>query len=267
LARRRGSAAAKSRAVGCSASRQVEAADVAVELREAEVDQAVQLADPVVEVPADPVAVHDELAQGLVGAAGQARRPRPLLERQPGEAPGVDGVGLGALQARLLEAAGEQRVEQRDMVARRCQDGEQVLPVVAGRLHGDQYGRRAERAERGVVAGPVLGERQGLADRLARVVEAGEHVALGCDVDACEHGTSSVGRTCTDQCQGASEPTFMPVLVQAGTPAGKARPRDTVRAANAGRGRQSHARGRSPERHAATLSQQPERTLMPGAPR
>ena len=52
--------------------RAVEAADMAGEFGEAEIDQAVELADPVVEVLAQPIAVADEFAQAL-GVAIVAR--------------------------------------------------------------------------------------------------------------------------------------------------------------------------------------------------
>ena len=77
----------------------VEGADVAGELREAEIDQAVELAHAVVEILAQPVAVPDQLAQGLGDRVVQVGGRRALLEGEAGEAGGVDGVGLGPLEA------------------------------------------------------------------------------------------------------------------------------------------------------------------------
>ena len=102
----------------------------------------------------------------------------------------------------------------------------------------------------------------GLADWRALVVQACEHVALGCDVDACKHDLSVV-----DQRRGASELMPMLTLVQARTQAGKAWPQDTARALSTGLGRQSHGRGRPLKRATATLSQQPMCSLSPGAHR
>ena len=220
------------------------------------------MADAVVEVLAQPVAVADQLTQALGDLVVQPGRRGAFLEAETGEAAGVDGVGLGAFEAAVLEASGDERVEQRDLVPGGGQYNEQVLPVVSGRFHDDQDGRRAKRFEQGVVALAVLGDGHGLADRRAILVEAGERVAFGCDIDAGEHTLSLHG-----QWPGASEPAIMLTLVQARTQAGKAWPQDTVRALIAGRGRQSHERGQSHERAAATLSQQPVRNLSRGASR
>ncbi len=241
----------------------VEGPDVAGEFRKAEIDHAVQLADAVVEILAQPVAVADQLAQSLGDLVVQVGGGRALLEGQAGEAGGIDGVGLGAFEAGLLEAAGDQRVEERHVMAGRGEHGEEVFPVMAGRLHDDEDGWRPERAEQGVVALAVLGDGDGLADRGACVVETGEDVALGRDIDPCEHDPSC----CNRQRLEASAPAFMPILVEARTRAGKAVPQDPVRAWNAGRGHQSHARGMTPKRAAATLSQLPTRNLSQEARR
>ena len=62
-----------------------------------------QMAHPVVEVLPRPVAVADELAQAL-GFVVQPGGRRTLLEGEAGQPLGVDCVGLGALEARVLEA-------------------------------------------------------------------------------------------------------------------------------------------------------------------
>ena len=68
----------------------VEAADVAGELGEAEIDQAMQLADPIVEILPQPVAMADQLAQNLGRLVVQPGWCGPLLECQTREAGGVD---------------------------------------------------------------------------------------------------------------------------------------------------------------------------------
>ena len=222
-----------------------------------------ELAHPVVEVLAQPVAVAHELAQRLGGFVVQPGGRGALLEAEPGQAGRVDRVGLGPLQLGLLEAPRGQRIDQRHLVPGGDERGVEVLPVMPGRLHDDQRRRRPERGERGLVALTVLGDRHRPADRRTPGVQTRQHVALGCDVDACEHGPFSL----RSRRRGASEPALMLTLVQARTQAGKAWPQDTVRARNAGRGRQSHTRGPSPEPPAATLSQQPMRHLSRGAHR
>ena len=97
-----------------------------------------ELAHPVVEVLAQPVAVAHELAQRLGGRVVQPGGRRALLEGEPREAGRVDGVGLGPLEPGLLEAPRGERVDQRHVVPGRDQRGEEVLPVVPGRLHDDR---------------------------------------------------------------------------------------------------------------------------------
>ena len=77
----------------------VEAADVAGEFREDEIDQAMQLAHAVVEVVAQPVAVADQFTQALGDLVVQLGRRGALFEAETGEAMGIDGVGLGAFEA------------------------------------------------------------------------------------------------------------------------------------------------------------------------
>jgi hypothetical protein len=255
LASRFGVARAKSRggAFGEERGRQhgVEAADVARELGEAQVHQAVELADPVVEVLADAVAVADQLAQRLGDFVVRLGGLGALLEGEAGDARGADRVRLGALEGAVLEAAGLERVEQGHVVAGGHQGGVEVLPVVPRGLHGDQRGRRPEQAQQRVVAFPVPGDGHRHADRRTPRVQTREHMAFGGDVDPGEHGIPS-----SSDGPGASEPASMPALVQARTAAMRTPP-DTVRARNAGRGRQSHCRGRCLNRDAATLSQRP----------
>ena len=243
----------------CGRQHAVQPAHVSGELGEttwfapgkAQTHKAVELARAVVEVLPDAVAMADQLAQRLGRGIVQLRRLGTLLKSEAGNAGGVGRVGLGALQRAVLEAPGLERVEQDDAVPGGHEGSAEVLPIVAGRLHGDQHRRRPEQAQQRVAALPVLGDRHWLAERHALHVQAREHMALGRDVDPSKHGIllPSVGLR-------ASEPAPMPALVQARTPARQAPP-DTVRAKNAGRGRQSHCRGQCPHRNAATLSQRP----------
>ena len=147
----------------------VEAADVAGELGEAEVDQAVQLAHPVVEVLAQPVAVADELAQG-------SRRPRRAAGWARGASRRRGGRGPSASMASVLvrsrlaswKRRAVKRVDERHVVPGRGQHGEEVLPVVPGRLHDDRA-PAAARAPRAAWRSPrwssVIGD--GPADRRA----------------------------------------------------------------------------------------------------
>lgn len=96
----------------------VEGADVAGELGEAEIDQAMELADAVVEVLAQPVAVADHLAQALGDLVVQPGRRGALFEAEAGEPVGVDGVGFGAFEAAVLEAPCNERVEECDVTSR-----------------------------------------------------------------------------------------------------------------------------------------------------
>ena len=193
----------------------VEAADVAGELGETEVDQAMQLSNAVVEVLAQPVAVADQFAQAVGNLVVQVGGFRAFFEGEASEALCVDGVGFGALQICVLKAPGDKGIEQRDIVPGSGEDGEQVLPIVPGRLHRDEHGRWPERIEQGAVPGAVFCDAHGLADRGALVVQACEHVALGRDIDTCKHDSSVLG-----QRQGASELAPMLTLVQTRTQAG-----------------------------------------------
>ena len=232
------------------------------EFGEAEIDQAVELANPVVEVLTQPVSMADKFAQALGRRIVQLRGRGTLLEGQPGKPRGIDRVGLGPLEARVLEAPSRERIEQGNVMPSGGQDREEVLPVMPRRLQDDQNRRRPQRFGKPRVPCLILGERDRATDRLACAVETGQHMPLGRDVDACKHDASlaTIGR-------GASEPTPMLTLVQARTQAGKAWPQHAVRALNAGRGRQSHRRGQSLDHPAATLSQQPVLHLSRGSHR
>jgi hypothetical protein len=194
----------------------------------------VQLPHPIPEVLAQPIAEPDELPQFLDRAIGQPAGRRPFLRREARDPHRIDRVGLRALQVLAGEAACPQRVQQCDGEAGRDQRGEQILPVMAGRLHGNQgVGGPAEHPEQ-------LGVPVGVCDDmpLRRHIDAHE-----AHLHPFRRGQS-----------GASVPMLMLTLVHARTPGA---PQDTVRVLSTGRGRQSHNRGRSLKPSAATLSRIP----------
>jgi hypothetical protein len=108
-----------------------EPADMAGELGKAESDQPVELepvelADAVVELLAQPVAMAEQFAHrlgDLVMRMGGCRAP---CEGGAGEAGGVGGIGLGALGAGPLEMAGDRRVHECRLVASGGEHGEEV---------------------------------------------------------------------------------------------------------------------------------------------
>lgn len=112
------------------------------ELEEAEIDEAMELADAVVEILPQPVAMADH-SRGA-SATSPRRDVGACLFSKPnrGKRGGVDGIGLGAFEGGVLEAARE-RVDQRNLVSGGGQHDEQALPVVTGRLHDDEHRRGA----------------------------------------------------------------------------------------------------------------------------
>ena len=90
----------------------VQAADIACELREAQIDETVQLAHPVAEVLHEAVPMMHELSQFVGGLVRQPSRRGLLLGGEAGNALCVDGVGLGPLEILLGEAVSPQRVDQ-----------------------------------------------------------------------------------------------------------------------------------------------------------
>jgi hypothetical protein len=111
---------------------------MAGELRKPEIHQPVRLPHPIPEVLPQPIAEAHELAQFLRRAIGQPAGRWALLRGEARDPHRIDRVALGALQVLAGRAARPQRVHQRDREAARHQRGEEILPVVAGRLHGDQ---------------------------------------------------------------------------------------------------------------------------------
>ena len=229
----------------------VERPDEADKLGEVEVHQPVELPHAVAEVLDEAVAQPHELAQLLGGGVGDPRRRGPLLPREARDPQGVDRVGLGPLQVLAGEAVGPERIDERDREAAGQEVRDEIAPVVAGRLHGDQHPlRRAEQLEELRVARRVLVEGRRTHEHLLGLVHDRDHVRLRRDVDPCvAHFAPPVRRGGP----GASEPATLLTLVHARTRVRA--PQEPVRALVAGRGRRSHTRGLRPKGgNAATLS-------------
>jgi hypothetical protein len=164
-----------------------EIAHMAGELRKPEVYETVQLPHTVTEVLAQPIAEPDELTQFLRRAIGQTAGRRPFLRGEARDPHRIDGVGLGPLQVLTGEAARPQRVQQRDGEAGRDQRGEQILPVMAGRLHGDEgLGGRTEHPEQLAVPVGVFGEGRRLNENSASFIDHRNDMSLRRHIDAHE---------------------------------------------------------------------------------
>ncbi len=210
-----------------------------------------ELPHAVAEVLQEAIPEAHEFAQLVGRLVGQPGGRRPLLSGEAGDPQGVDGVGARALQIFAGEAVGPQRVQQGDGKAADDQGGEEGLPVMARRFHGDQrLSGVAEPAEQGLVSGGVLGERRRFQHYRSCLVHHGDDVLLGRHIDPDE----AQARPFRRDWSGASEPVLMPTLVHARTPAA---PQDTVRVLSTGRRRQSQARGQRLSGATATLSRIP----------
>lgn len=210
-----------------------------------------ELAPAVAKVLDQAIAEPDELPQLLGRAVGQTGGGWALLGREAGDPQGVDGVGLCAPQVLAGEPARAEGVEQGDGEVLGHQGDEQVLPVMAGRLHGDQRaGGRPEQTQELLVPCGILGEGCRLEEHGVCLVDPGHDMPLGGHIDPHEAHSRPFRRGWS----GASEPVLMLTLVHARTPAA---PQDTVRVLSTGRGRQSHRRGLSLQHAAATLSRIP----------
>jgi hypothetical protein len=210
-----------------------------------------ELAHTVAEVLAQAIAELDELAQFLRRSVGQPAGGRPLLRGEARNPHRIDRIGLGPLQVLPGEAPRPQRVQQRDGEAGRDQRGEQILPVMTGRLHGHEgVGGRPEHPEQLGVPLGVFAEGRRLEEDSVGFVDHRDDMSLRRHVDAHEAHSQPFRRGRS----GASQPGLMLALVHARTPAA---PQDTVRVLSTGRGRQSHNRGPSLKPSAATLSRIP----------
>ena len=159
------------------------------------------------------------------------------------------------VRSRILagEAPGAQRIEQRHRVAVRRQRGEQVAPVMPGRLHRHQGDRRlAEQGEQLGIARRILGNPGGFDGHRAIGGHRRHDVTVRSDIDA------DIAHADPDLLirRGASPQASTLTLVHARTTV-EAAPPDTVRARDAGRGRRSHARGWCLNPVPTTLSQLP----------
>jgi hypothetical protein len=111
---------------------------MAGELRKPEIHEPVQLPHPVPKVLPQTIAEPDQLAQLLRRLIRQPAGRRPFLRGEARNPQRIDGVGRGSLQVFSGEAACPQRVQQRHGEAGRHQRGEEILPVMARRLHRDE---------------------------------------------------------------------------------------------------------------------------------
>ena len=121
-----------------------------------------QLADAIPEVLDQAVPEPDELAELLGRGVGELGGRWALLGPEAGQAEGIDGIGLRPLQVLAGEPMRAQWIDQRHGDAVGGQGGEQVLPVVAGRLHDDEVRRRPEPVQQVGISRGVLSERRRL---------------------------------------------------------------------------------------------------------
>ncbi len=183
-----------------------------------------ELADAIAEVLDQTISQPDEFAQLLGRAVGQAAGRRPLLSPKAGQAEGIDGIRLGALQIFLRKAMGPQRVDQGDRDALGCQRGEDILPVVAGGLHDHQQVRGSPQpVNQAGVALRVFGDGGRLDQHGSGLINHGDHVSFGGDINPREAHTYPLRRARP----GASAPVLVLGLVHART---ALPPQDTVRA-------------------------------------
>src|SRR5262249_17716364 len=149
------------------------------------------------------------------------------------------------------ERAGAQRVDQRHGVPLGGETSEKVLPVVPCSLQCDQaVARLSQEAEQLFMPAGILTKLGGAHFDLTMLVHGSNYVRLRSDVDPDKTDALPSRR----EAPGASGPLSLLPLVHARPPATTARPLDTVRALNTGRGRHSHGRGHSLKERTATLS-------------
>jgi hypothetical protein len=140
--------------------RAAEVGDVAPELREPQVEQAMQLSDAVPDVLHEAVAQVDELAQLVGGPVGEGRGGGLFLPAELGRAQSVDGVRLGPPQVFFGKALGPQGVHHGDPEPSDGESGHQILPVVARGLQDDEGIRgRAQQIAQARVTSGVLRDR------------------------------------------------------------------------------------------------------------
>lgn len=110
------------------------------ELGKDEVDEAVDLADPIAEVLAKSLLEMDELTQVVEVEVGVGRRSGlgTLLGAEAGQTDGIGEVGLGPAKVLLGEATSAEGIDDGDLELASAQGREQVLPVVAGGLQDDE---------------------------------------------------------------------------------------------------------------------------------
>jgi hypothetical protein len=149
------------------------------------VDEAVELPQAVTEVLSQAFVEVDELAEFFGGGVAVVEEGRALLGGEAGEEQGIHRVGLGAVEVLLSEALGAEGIDHGDAEAAFSKGGHQVLTVVPRGFEGDHRVLiRAEQAEQSCVSWCVFGEGRGLEQKVAGVVDDGDDVGLGADVDS-----------------------------------------------------------------------------------
>src|SRR6266851_4014293 len=129
----------------------------------------------------------DELTQLLSGLMRRLRCFRSLLCSEPGDAERVHVFSLGALQFLLSEAPSAYWVEQRNGEAVCRERGEQVPPVVTGRLHRHQtVSWIAENISKPPIPVSVLCDRQGSLYRIPVLVDYRDRVMFRAYIDSRE---------------------------------------------------------------------------------
>jgi hypothetical protein len=128
---------------------------------------------------------------------------------------------------------------------------------MAGGFHdNERRGRRAQQGQQLLIAVGVLLETRGPLQNGALFIDTADHVVFRADVDPDEAHTRPFRRECREP----SDPMSVPALVDARP---SSTPRDTVRALDTGRGRQSQNRGLSLKQPTATLSRIPSGAIYP----
>ena len=160
-------------------ARAVQLGHAARELGEGEIDRPMQLPGAIPQILQEARAQAHQFPQIARGDVWQQGRRRTLFLSKAGEPNRVDRVGLRPHQIFFSEPMRAQRIDQRDHKTFRREDREQILPIVARRLHDDERRRwRPQQGQQLLIAGGVLREcRRALQDS-ALLIDTGHDVAL-----------------------------------------------------------------------------------------
>ena len=116
----------------------VEPPDQSGELGEDEVDEAVDLADPIAEVLAESIVEVDEFTEVVEVGVGRRSGLGTLLGAEAGQTDSIGEVGLGPAKILLGEATSAEGIDDGDLEPASAQGREQVLPVMAGALQDNE---------------------------------------------------------------------------------------------------------------------------------